>query len=273
MTGDIEGFLSYLRSCEKSQSTISKYVYEAGLFIKFAGSQKPSSELLLSYKEYLTGAGFTPATVNLKIAAVNCYLKYIGCADYCLQSIRVQKKPYVPESKDLTIEDYRKLLEAAGEGSRLYMILETMASTGIRVSELQYFTVDSVFKGEIEINNKGKIRYIIIPAKLQASLAAFCSREHIEKGTVFITNRGNPVDRFAVYHDMKDLAVIAGLNPEKVHPHNLRKLFAKTFYEKRRDLAVLADILGHSSIETTRLYIMEPAEMHRKYIESLDLVL
>ena len=193
-------------------------------------------------------------------------------ADCKVKNLRCQRRTYCSEEKELTKAEYLRLLEAAKKNKRLHLILQTICGTGIRISELKYFTVEAVRKGEIVVRCKSKIRTILIPSKLKKLLINYTKQQKIKSGAIFVSRNGNPLDRSNIWTQMKRLCEKAKVNPSKVFPHNLRKLFARTFYSIEKDIAKLADILGHGSIETTRIYIMTTGHEHRRKIEKLGLV-
>lgn len=206
------------------------------------------------------------------LASLNSFLRYLGLSEYTAKHIRVQKKIFCAEEKELTKSDYLQLLKASKKNVRLNLVLQTICSTGIRVSELQYFTVEAVKLGEITVDCKSKTRTILIPGKLKAALVRYAKQQHICSGPIFVTRTGKPLNRSSIWAAMKQLCASAGVLPTKVFPHNLRKLFARTFYAVAKDIAKLADLLGHSSIDTTRIYIMTSGQEHRRQIEQLGLV-
>ena len=211
-------------------------------------------------------------SINSMLASLNSLLTFLGWAECKVKSITQQKQVYCAEEKELTKAEYMRLLDAAKNNRQLQLVMEAICSTGIRVSELRFFTVEAVQQGEVVVNCKGKTRTILIPGKLRKLLLDYAKKEKIRSGVIFITRNGRPLNRSCIWAQMKALCVEAGVNPSKVFPHNLRKLFARTFYGIEKDIAKLADILGHSSIDTTRIYIMTTGTEHRKKIERLGLV-
>ena len=273
ITETLKNFSDYLYEAEKSPITVSKYVRDVRCFLEYLGGAPLDKPAVLSYKNGLISSGrYTTGSINTIIASVNSYLKFIGRGDLCVKSLRTQRKIYYPEEKELTKQDYLKLLRAAEKFPRLKMIMETICATGIRVSELRYFTVGAVKRGEIEVLCKNKTRVILIPSKLKKMLAEYIKSRKISDGPVFVTRTGRPVDRRSIWAEMKALCSSAGVPPSKVFPHNLRRLFARTFYRVGRDIARLADVLGHSSINTTRIYIMTSGAEHRRRLENLGLI-
>lgn len=264
---------SYLILEEKSMITIEKYLRDIRAFAEFLNLKEITKEEVMRYKNHLIEKGYASRSVNSMLASINCLLDFFGCPECKVKSLRVQQEAYRSEDKELTKAEYLRLLEAAKKSPKLRLILETICGTGIRVSELRFFTVEAVQKGEIRVSCKNKIRLIMIPGKLRHMLLEYAKREKIESGTIFVGRNGNPLDRSVIWAKMKALCEAAGVKKSKVFPHNLRKLFARIFYSLEKDIAKLADILGHSSINTTRIYIMTTGVEHRKKIEGLGLVL
>ena len=258
---------------EKSKATIEKYFRDARAFLKFAGNNPVTKELTIAFKQALVQKGYTAGSVNSILASVNSLLGFLEWADCRVKTIRTQRPVYCAEKKELTRAEYMRLLAAAEKQPQLSLVMQTICGTGIRVSELQYFTVEALQDGEIRVSCKNKTRVILIPGKLQKRLLAFAKKRNICCGPVFITRTGRPLNRSNIWTQMKRLCRKAGIHPEKVFPHNLRKLFARTFYGIEKDIAKLADILGHSSINTTRIYIISTGTEHRKKIERLGLVI
>ena len=269
----IESYRNYLYHEEKSEATIEKYLRDINTFSRYAEGQEITKELIISYKKKLMEKNYAVCSINSMLASINSFLKFCGWTECKIKNIRQQHQTYCPEEKELTRAEYLRLIESAKNQPRLSLLLKTICGTGIRVSELKYFTVEAVKKGEIIISCKSKTRTILIPGKLQKMLLQYAKRDGIENGPVFISRNGNPLNRSNIWAQMKKLCDKAKVNPKKVFPHNLRKLFARTFYGLEKDIAKLADILGHSSIETTRIYIMTTGFEHRKKIEKLGLVI
>lgn len=269
----IDSYVEYLYNEEKSTATVEKYRRDIKAFTQFAERKNVTKELMISYKQSLINQGYAVRSINSMLASLNSFLKYCGWTECKIKNIRQQRKIYCAEEKELSRAEYVRLLEAAKDQPKLNLLIKTICGTGIRVSELQFFTVENINRGEILINCKGKTRTILIPSKLQRILLQYSKKHEIKHGPVFITRNGNPLNRSNIWAQMKKLCEKAGVNPHKVFPHNLRKLFARTFYGLEKDIAKLADILGHSSIETTRIYIMSTGFEHRKKIENLRLVI
>ena len=234
-------------------------------FIRLSGE----SESIISFKEYLQ-AHYKTSSANSMLASLNNYFHFIGRQEYCVRTFRVQKRIFCDERREMTRSDYQKLVKAArGRGDeRLCAILQTIASTGIRISELSYITAESLAQGEVVIDCKGKQRVILLPQSLMLYLTQYCQKQRIVGGSIFVTRSGHPLCRQKVWADMKSVCAEAGVLPSKVYPHNLRHLFAKIFYERDHDLVRLADYLGHSSVETTRRYtIISSREACRRQLE------
>ena len=212
-------------------------------------------------------------SINSMIASVNCLMGFLDLPALKVKSIRIQQQTYSREDQELTKGEYMRLLEAAGKNEQLNLVLQTICGTGIRVSELKYFTVEAVKRGEVTVDCKSKTRTILVPGRLKNILLNYAKRHDIVSGSIFITRTGKPLNRSNIWSAMKKLCEIAGVKSSKVFPHNLRKLFARTFYGIEKDIAKLADILGHSSINTTRIYIMTSGYEHRQKIERLGLVI
>ena len=256
MAYTVEQFLDFLKEEEKSDATISKYTYELQMFLQFLGKREIGKELMIQYRTYLSSR-YRPQTVNGKLSAVNAFLKFTGLYEYRVKFLKVQRRAYIDETRELTQKEYERLMETAGRQGKyqLYYLMMTICSTGIRVSELRYVTVEAVMRGKAEIFMKGKYRIVIFPKNLAAQLKAFARKNGIRSGSLFCTRSGRPLDRSNICHAMKKLCAKAGVKKDKVFPHNFRHLFARSFYAAEKNMAHLADILGHSSIETTRIYV------------------
>ena len=271
----LERFRRYLISEEKSSATVQKYCHDAALFYQKVGKQPVTKEAVIAYKNDLKSGEYATRSVNSIIASLNSLFSFLGWPEYRIRTIKVQQKAFCAEEKELSKPEYEKLVRTAREchEDRLGLIIETICGTGIRISELSSFTVEAVRKGEVTVSCKGKTRTVFIVKELQKRLLAYARENRIQSGTVFITRTGKPVSRTNVWRDMKILCKKAGVNPSKVFPHNLRHLFARVFYSIHKDLAKLADILGHSNINTTRIYIVSSGIEHRRYLESMRLII
>ncbi len=266
-------YIQYLREQERSKSTIKSYQRELMSLQLFLDCQPVTKDKLLSYKTMLT-SHYAPTTCNVSIAALNSYLKYIGRPDLMLNPLKIQRQIYEPADKELTRREYDKLIRAANINGqeKLSLIIQTICSTGIRISELQYISVESLKEGKTLVTNKGKSRVVFIPTQLQRVLKKYVINSNISSGPIFATRSGKPIDRSNIWASMKKPCHIAGVNPQKVYPHNLRHLFARTYYNQYHDLSRLSDLLGHTSINTTKIYTMETGAVHAKQIAALDLV-
>lgn len=272
-TEQLKAFAAYLRGEEKSRATQEKYLRDGERFRKFAGARVITKELVLEFKDDLLKKGYAARSINSMLASVNSLLVCLGLSQCRVKSLRIQQEIYCPEERELEKEEYLRLLEASKGDERLNLILQTICATGIRVSELQFFTVEAVGKGEVTVRCKNKTRRILLPGRLKKRLTAYARRLKIRSGPIYITKSGRPLNRSNIWAAMKRLCGAAGVIPAKVFPHNLRKLFARTFYTMEKDIAKLADILGHSSINTTRIYIMSTGTEHRRKLERLGLLL
>ena len=271
----IDEFKNYLRLEEKSENTIEKYLRDINAFWKFVGEQIVTKELAIKYKEHLLSDEYAVRSVNSMIASLNSFFTFAICEHLKIKTIKEQRQIFCSEDKELTKEEYTRLLNAAERNGnkRLNLILQTICGTGIRVSELKFITVEAVKKGEAFVFCKGKRRSVFIVKALQKKLLKYAAEQKIESGCIFITRTGKPVSRTNIWRDMKKLCKEANVNPEKVFPHNLRHLFARVFYGIEKDIAKLADILGHSSINTTRIYIISTGTEHRQRMENMRLVI
>ena len=268
----MEDFIRQLKLEEKSPYTIQKYTHDIKDFLAYTGETPVCKELAIDYKQDLIRRGYQTGTVNSMISSVNSFLRFLKLDEIRVRHIRTQQKIYCPEEKELTKAEYIRLLEAARPKPRLYMIIETICATGIRISELKYFTVEAVTRGEVVVSCKNKTRNILLPAKLRKKLMKYSRRQGIREGVIFRTRSGRPMDRSNIWLSMKKLCQSANVMASKVFPHNLRKLFARTFYNIEKDIAKLADLLGHSNINTTRIYIMTTSMEHRRKIDKMGLV-
>ena len=269
----IEAFAQYLRDQERSAATIEKYVHDVRALADFLNGRDISKGLLLEWKEALIEA-YAPASVNTMLAAVNRFLAFCGLGDLRLRKLKIQKSLFLSEDKELTRAEYVRLVQAAQrqENARLSLVIQTICATGIRVSELRFITAEAVQSGRAEVSNKGKRRAVFLPDKLRRLLKSYLQKQKITAGAVFLSKNGRPLDRSNIWRDMKKLCESAGVEPSKVFPHNLRHLFARTFYALKKDLSRLADILGHSSVNTTRIYTAESGAVHARLLGRLGLV-
>lgn len=271
----LDGYREYLTLEEKAEATIKKYICDLEKLMEYAAGREITKKLMVEYKEYLRlKRKYKISSINSFLVAANRLFEYLGWYELKVRTYRIQKEVFVPESRNLSREEYRALVRAAKRKGkkRLAMILQTICATGIRISELANITVESVKRGIVEVYCKGKQRMVLLTKKLQGILSKYIREQGIQDGVVFCTRSGKAVDRSNVWKEMKALSEEADVAEEKVFPHNLRHLFAKAFYEVDKDIAKLADVLGHSSIETTRVYIMTTSEEHRKQLEKMGLV-
>ncbi len=268
----LKNFHFYLLQEEKSAATVEKYLRDIRAFAVFADGRPVTKERTLEYKQSLIDRGYAVRSVNSMLASLNSFLRFLGWNDCTVKNIRFQQETYCAEEKELTREEYLRLLQASEDRPALRLLLQTICATGIRVSELKFFTLDAVRRGRISVRCKNKTRVILIPNRLRNRLLRYAERYRIHSGAIFVTRSGRPLDRSNIWTAMKSLCERAGISSKKVFPHNLRKLFARTFYNAEKDIAQLADILGHSSINTTRIYIMTTYEEHLRKIERLGLV-
>ncbi len=267
-------FRNFLFEDEKSSATVEKYMRDLKIFAEFIKDGVLDKQKLLEYKSKLV-KDYMVSSANSMIAALNSFLGFIGHRELCIKRFRVQRDAYCSEKKELTRDEYMRLVETAKKNNnrRLCLILQTICATGIRVSELQYITVDAVMRSEAIVNCKGKNRRIFIVSKLRGKLMNYIKEEKLTGGAIFVTRRGKPMSRNNIWREMKNLCYDADVSPDKVFPHNLRHLFARTFYGIEKDIAKLADILGHTSIDTTRIYIVTSGTEHKRKMETMRLIL
>ncbi|MBQ8603962.1 MAG: tyrosine-type recombinase/integrase [Oscillospiraceae bacterium] len=270
---NINSFMHFLIIEEKSEETVEKYIRDVKRFRHFANNENITKELVSRFKTFLIENNYSPRTINAILAGINSFLCYMGWNNCKVKNIRWQKSVYCSEERELTKTEYYKLLNEAKKDRKILLIMETICGTGIRVSELKYFTVSAVKSGEIVVNCKNKVRKIFVPAKLRKNLLRYARDEKIKEGAIFKSKKGTPIDRKYIWRRMKKLSKKAGVIASKVFPHNLRKLFARMFYSIEKDISKLADVLGHSSINTTRIYIMTSGKEHRRQMEKLKLIL
>ena len=269
----LSDYKSYLHQEGRSKNTINKYVHDLRAFICFLSGRHITKEKLLCWKEQLT-ASYAPSSVNSMLAAVNNFLDWLGFPELKVKPLRIQREIFTKPEKELTVAEYKRLVDAAEhlKNRRLSLLLQTICATGIRVSELQFIRVDSLKTRRAIVDCKGKTRIVFLPANLCHALKEYCQTQKIKEGSIFCTRNGKPLDRSNIWKEMNALCENARVEPEKVFPHNLRHLFARTFYGLEKDIARLADLLGHSNITTTRIYTMESGEEHEKQINRLGLI-
>ena len=271
----IVSFRRHLKQEEREQSTIEKYVRDVRLFEAWLSGRRVTAEIVTDWKNYLRTEGYKPETINAKLSALNKFFAFMRWLECRIKYLKIQKKLFRGTEKELTKGDYVRLLETADtlRKNRLALLIETICATGIRVSEVRYITMEAVRAGYADVALKGKIRTILLPAKLCRKLQKYARKQKIASGEIFITRTGKGVSRRQIWAEMKALCKKAGVAASKVFPHNLRHLFARTFYRACRDVAKLADVLGHSSIETTRIYLISTGKEHTRQLERLGLIL
>lgn len=268
-------FETYLKREEKSDNTIKKYVRDVRLFAGYMNGDEISKEFVIAYKKYLYSKNYKVRSINSMLAAINGLFNFLGWIDLKVKAIKLQRQLYCLKEKELTKAEYTRLVNTAKKkgNERLSLLIQTICSTGIRVSELQYVTVESVKCGEAVVSLKGKTRNVFFVRKLQKKLLSYAAKRKILSGEIFVTRNKRPISRSNIWREMKSLCENARVNPQKVFPHNLRCLFARTFYSNEKDIAKLADILGHSSIDTTRIYIITSGNEHRRKMENMCLII
>ena len=269
----VNAFKQHLINEEKSAATIEKYIRDISAFLMWLGVRGVDKQAVLEYKAYIVET-YKPASVNSVLSSLNSFFTYNEWYDCRVKSLKIQKQIFASDKTELTKAEYQKLLNAAmsKNNERLYFLMQTICSTGIRVSELRFITVEAVKTGVANINCKGKHRQVFIPRALCKTLTKYIREQKITSGPVFVSRTGKPLDRSNIWSDMKKLCECAGVSKNKVFPHNLRHLFARTYYSLQKDIVRLADILGHSSVNTTRIYTMETGEVHKRQIERLGLL-
>ena len=271
----ISAFAEYLKNEERSENTIEKYMRDVKAFAAYAGKSAITKEIVIAYKNRLVSESYAARSINSMLASINSLLSFLEWTDLKVKSIKLQRQIYCSESKQLTKSEYMRLVNTAKQkdNERLHLLLQTICSTGIRVSELQFITFEAVKKGEAVVSLKNKTRTIFIVRILRQKLLNYAKRQKITSGMIFITRTGKAISRTNIWREMKSLCKQAWVNPQKVFPHNLRHLFARTFYGIEKDIAKLADILGHSSINTTRIYIIATGYEHRQRMENMRLII
>ncbi len=267
----LEGFAEYMTEEERSENTRLYYLRVLRELAAFAEGRSLTKQRVIDFKEQLAKSGYTAGTVNTYLSALGSFFDFAGWQELKVKHLKVQPKAYAAPEEMLTLEEYTRMLEAAGS-PRLRLLMETLAGTGIRVSELRFFTVEAVHKASFTVTNKGKTREVILVKRLKKKLLRYASEQGIRSGPIFCTRTGRPLSRSYIWTELKKLARRAGVAPGKVFPHNLRKLFARKFYEIKKDIAKLADVLGHSSINTTRIYILSSVREHQRGMEKMGLV-
>lgn len=270
----IQAYAHHLQMEEKSGATMEKYIRDIQAFACWLGSRAISKELTAEWKNHLVTQNYAPTTVNAMLSALNSLLEFMGLRECRVKFLKIQRRLFRDADRELTKDDYRRLLDTAHKlgRERLGLLVETIGATGIRVSEVRYITVETVQRGSAEIALKGKIRTILLPGKLCRKLLKYARKQKIASGAIFRTRSGKELGRRQIWAELKGLCKYAGVEPGKVFPHNLRHLFATVFYQACKDIAKLADLLGHSSIETTRIYLVTSGTEHQREIDRLELV-
>ncbi len=269
----IKDYEEWLLNQEKAGATVKKYLKDVSNFIEYLEDRPLIKAEVLSYKECICQS-LMPASVNAALSSLNSFFSFLNKPELRVKTLKIQRQVFANAERELTKKEYMQLLSAAkssGKG-KLYFIMQTICSTGIRVSELKFITIEALSKKKAAINMKGKLRYVLIPDQLCRMLEKYCIEMKIRSGSVFVTKGGKPMDRSNIWKLMKTICNLAGVAKEKVFPHNLRHLFARTFYCIQKDIVRLADILGHTSVNTTRIYTMESGDIHRKKIQCLGLL-
>ncbi len=270
---DLDRFRNHLRRQERSPGTVENYLRYARAFASWLEGRRVTKELTAAWKEGLVAQGYAPATVNAMLAAVNGLLAFLGREDCRVKLLRIQRRLFRDPARELTGEEYRRLLDTARARGRerLALLMEAICATGIRVSEVKYLTVEAAKQGRTDISLKGKVRTILIPNKLCRKLLKYAKKNKTASGEIFLTRSGKSLSRRQIWCELKSLCSQAGVEPSKVFPHNLRHLFARGFYRATRDVARLADVLGHSSIDTTRIYLISTGVEHARILDRLRL--
>ena len=268
-------FSGYLKSEERTPGTIDKYLRDVRSFAMWLNGREVTKELAAAWKEHLLAEHYAPVTVNAMLAAINSFFRFAGWEECRVKFLKIQRRLFRDSARELTRQEYDRLLETARTlgRERLALLMETICATGIRVSEVRYITVEAVQQGRVDISLKGKIRTILLPNKLCRKLAKYAKHKKIASGEIFLTGSGKSLSRRQIWAEMKRVCKTAGVDSSKVFPHNLRHLFATVYYRIYKDIVKLADILGHSSVETTRIYLLTTGTEHRQQLERLRLVL
>lgn len=267
-------YVQFLRREERAAATVEKYSRDVHAFAVWLGKRAVTKEAVAQWKECLLADNCSPATVNAKISAVNGLLRFLNWEECRVKFVKVQKRVFRDASRDLSRDEYQRLLDTARTlgKERLELLLETICATGIRVSEIKYITVEAAAGGRTDVSLKGKVRTILLPAKLRRKLLRYAKKQKTVSGEIFLSENGTSISRVQVWREMKRICKAAGVEPSKVFPHNLRHLFATTFYRVTKDIAKLADVLGHSSINTTRVYLLSTDAEHVRCLERMRLV-
>lgn len=270
----IARFREHLILEEKSPATVEKYLRDIRAFAVYMRGEVVRKAAVIDYKKLLQKK-YAVRSVNSTLASINGLFSFLGWHELRVKTVKLQRQFFSPEEKELTRAEYMRLCRTAEQrgNKRLSLILQTICGTGIRVSELQHITVEAARCGEATVSCKGKTRSVFIVKELKQKLLRYAAEQGIRSGMIFVTRTGRAVSRTNIWREMKSLCREAGVNPEKVFPHNLRHLFARVFYSIEKDIAKLSDVLGHSSINTTRLYIISTGIEHRRRMETMRLIL
>ena len=269
----VKRFQMYLYEEERSENTIQKYMRDIRFFSEWLQGREIDKTVVIEYKKELCRR-YAVKSVNSILSSINAFFVFMNWHDLKIKTLKIQRRIFADKSKELTKAEYERLLTAAKnkKNERLYYLMQTIASTGLRVSEIKYVTCEAVMQGQAVINCKGKIRQIFLPKKLCQMLKKYIKTRNIKNGSVFICKTGKPLDRSNIWKMLKDLCESANVDKTKVFPHNFRHLFARTFYSLQKDIVRLADILGHSSVETTRIYTIESGNVHMRQLQKLGLL-
>lgn len=270
---NIDLFITELETNEYSANTIAKYQTDLNKLVNFLPDREPTKKDIIAFKEELSKC-YKPRSVNSILAACNRYFNFIERPDLKVKQLKIQQDAFCAEDKELTKQEYKQLVNTARKSGKeiIALVIQTICSTGIRVSELKFITVEAIKNGKADIKMKGKHRTVLIPSKMRKMLLIYAKRSQIIRGSIFVTSRGNPFDRSNIWKKMKEVSEAAQIPSGKVFPHNLRHLFAREFYRIQMDIAKLADILGHSNINTTRIYIVSTGEEHKRVLEKMQLI-
>lgn len=266
-------YIAHLREQERAELTVEKYSRDIhGFLLFYRTSEQAGKQTVIDYKAGLEKR-YAVGSINSMLSAVNGFLKFAGLGGWCVKPIRVQRRMFCARERELSKEEYRRLLDEAQrrKNTRLYLLLQTLCATGIRVGELQHITLEAVRERRAEVLCKGKCRVILLPHALCRLLRRYAARQGVRAGSIFVTRGGRPMDRSNIWAEMKKLCAAAGVARSKVFPHNLRHLFARTYYSREKDLTKLADLLGHSNVNTTRIYVVSSGEEHERQIDRMGL--
>ena len=273
-TKHISDYTAFLHTEERAAATVEKYSRDILTFAAWLGDRQVTKEIVTQWKERLLEDNFSPSTINARLSAVNGLLRFLGWGECRVRFVKVQRRSFRDDARDLSRDEYQRLLDAARNlgKERLALLLETICATGIRVSEVKYITVEAAQNGRADISLKGKVRTILLPTKLCRKLLKYAKKQKTVSGEIFLSENGTSLSRVQIWREMKRICKAAGVEPSKVFPHNLRHLFAKTFYRATKDIVKLADVLGHSSINTTRIYLLTTGAEHVRCLNRLGLV-